>query len=162
MTFLACLTASAVFGLPEDADQPVVINFDNSEVMLDEGIQILYGTNEEPAQVTQGTLKIIGLQITIERPDSVIQKVTVIGSPARFQQQPSIDQDIVIAEGNNIVLDNDTQHLAVDGQARFIQGSNVFSGCHIDYYIETGLLKAPTCPDGEQNEATFSPPETNQ
>lgn len=153
---LVCLPV-VVTALPEDADQPIDVRYDNSELLLDEGIQILYGTSETPAQVTQGTLKISGQEITIERTDGVVKKVTVLGSPARFQQQPALDQEIVIAEGNTILLDNDAQHLSVDGQAKFSQGSDRWSSCHIDYFIESKRLTTPKCPDGVQAEATFSP-----
>ena len=159
--FLASGISTAVLALPEDAEQPIHAVYDNSELLLDEGIQVLYGSTGSPAEITQGTLKITGREITIERHDGEVRKVTVEGTPARYQQKPSADQDIVTAEGLNIVLDYDSQHLLAQGQVKFVQAGSEWSGCQIDYYIETRRVSTPRCEDGEQAQAIL-PPRNNQ
>jgi len=158
---LATGISTAVMALPEDAEQPIHAVYDNSELLLDEGIQVLYGSTGSPAEITQGTLKITGREITIERQNGEVRKVTVEGTPARYQQKPSADQDMVTAEGLNIVLDYDTQHVLAQGQVRFIQAGNEWRGCQIDYYIETRRVTTPRCEDGEQAQAIL-PPRNNQ
>ncbi len=151
------LLASRSFALPEDAEQPVLGTYDNSLLLLDEGKQIFYGSAGTPAEITQGTLKISGEEISIERIDGEIKKITVTGSPARYQQKPAVDQAMVVAEGLTITLDYDAQHLSVDNEARFSQANDLWSGCHIDYYLESRQLSSPRCDSGEQARFILSP-----
>ena len=146
-----------VQALPEDAEQPILGTYDNSLLLLDEGKQVFYGSPQTPAEITQGTLKISGQEITIERIDGQVKKITVIGSPAQFQQQPAIEQAIVTAEATTIILDYDSQHLSVEENARFSQGNDLMTGCHIDYYLESKQLSAPSCENGEQGKYLISP-----
>jgi lipopolysaccharide export system protein LptA len=143
--------------LPEDADQPIHGTYDNSLLLLNEGIQVFYGAPGTPAEITQGTLKISGQEITIERADGAVKKVTVTGSPARYQQQPAIDQAIVTAEGDTITLDYDAQHMSAIGQVKFTQGSDQLTGCQVDYYLESRRVTTPPCADGSQAEFIFPP-----
>ena len=149
--------ACALLALPEDAEQPIHGTYDNSLLLLDEGKQVYYGTPGTPAEITQGSLRISGQEITIERSEGEVKKVTVTGAPARYQQRPAADQEIVVAEGQTIILDYDAQLVSADGQVRFSQGSDLWSGCHIDYYIESKRLTTPACEDGERASAVISP-----
>ncbi len=151
------LLTSKSSALPEDAEQPILGTYDNSLLLLDEGKQIFYGSDGTPAEINQGTLKISGEEISIERADGEVKKITVTGSPARYQQQPALDQAIVVAEGLTIILDYDTQHLSVDEAARFSQANDLWSGCHIDYYLESRQLSTPRCDNGEQARFILSP-----
>lgn len=157
---LALLVALPVAALPEDSQQPIHGTYDNSLLLLDEGIQVFYGKQDAPAQITQGTLKITGQEITIERQDGEVRKVTVSGSPAHYQQQPAVDQPIVTAEGDTLVLDYEAQQLSADGSVRFTQGKNLWTGCHVDYDIDTRRLTTPPCENGEQSKAILVPGET--
>lgn len=153
----ACLAAATACALPEDADQPIRGTYDNSELLLDEGKQVYYGIPGKPAELSQGTLNITGQEITVERAGGEVKRVTVTGTPAHYSQQPSADQAVVTAEGLTIVLDYDSQHLALDGQVRFTQASDQLTGCHIDYYIETRRLTTSPCEDGEQSQFIIAP-----
>lgn len=158
MLISALFSADVTLALPEDAEQPINVSYGPSEFFLDEGKQIVYRTDDFPAEITQGTLKITGDVITIESTDGEVRKITVIGSPARFQQQPAIDQALAIAEGGNIILDYDTQHLSIDEDARFSQDNNgQWTACHIDYFIDTKRLTTPTCENGEQAQVILPP-----
>ena len=143
--------------LPEDAGQPILGTYDNSLLLLDEGKQVFYGAPGIPAEITQGTLKITGQEITIERADGAVKKVSVIGNPAMYQQQPAIDQALVTAEGQTIILDYDTQHVSAIGDVRFTQGNDQWTGCQIDYYLENRQLSTPRCADGSQARAILAP-----
>ena len=161
MFMLTCLLAQSVLALPEDADQPMDASFDNSELLLNEGLWILYGNTDTPAKFTQGTLEITGQEITIVRIDGDIQKVTVTGNPAHFQQQPAIDQGLAIALGSTIILDYQTQHMSAIGKVTFTQDGNIWSGCRVDYYIEDKRLTTPLCENGERA-SLFIPPRNGQ
>jgi lipopolysaccharide export system protein LptA len=155
--FIYCLPVAAAMALPEDVEQPTLIEYNNSEFLLDEGKEMLYGSIDKPAVVTQGTLKISGLVISIERPNGEIKKITVTGTPARYQQQPAVDQGLAVAEGNTIILDYETQQMTAVDNVTFTQDGNVWSGCQVDYYIESKRVTTPSCENGEQA-SLFIPP----
>lgn len=143
--------------LPEDANQPIAGTYDNSLLLLDEGKQVFYGSADTPAQITQGTLKITGQEITIERTDGEVKKITVTGDLAHYEQQPAIDQPVAMADAETITLDYDTQHMSAVGRVRFTQGGDQLSGCQVDYFLETRQLSTPKCPDGSQAEFIITP-----
>ncbi len=143
--------------LPEDAQQPVDVKYDNSLLLLDEGKEVYYGSPESPAEIIQGTLKVTGQEITVERIDGEISRVTLQGNPAHYQQQPAVDQALVMAEGETIILDYDAQHLQAIGSVSFSQGADQWTGCQVDYYLETRRLSTPKCTDGTQATAILGP-----
>jgi len=151
------MLAHTALALPEDAEQPIHGSYDNSVLMMDEGKQVFYGTAESPAEITQGSLKITGNEITIERVEGEIKKLSVSGNPAHYQQQPAIDQAMVTAEGETIILDYETQHMSAIGQVRFTQGGDLWSGCQVDYFIENRSVTTPLCDNGERASVILSP-----
>jgi lipopolysaccharide transport protein LptA len=142
--FFTTLASMSVMALPEDADQPILFEYDNSELLLDEGVEILYGSENSPAKVIQGTLLISGTEITIRRVDGDIKQIRVKGHPAHFQQQPAANQPPAIAEGLTLILNRESQHVSIygdiEGDVMFSQGNDKWTGCHIDYYLETRRL----------------------
>lgn len=158
---LACLSQVVLLpvamALPEDAGQPITGTYDNSLLLLDEGRQVFYGTPVTPARITQGTLKISGQEITIERADGEVKKITVTGNLAHYEQQPAVDQAIITAEAETITLDYESQHMSAVGRVRFTRGRDELTGCQVDYYLEDRRLATPTCPDGTQAEFTIAP-----
>lgn len=140
--------------LPEDAEQPINITYDRSLLLLDDGREIYYGS---PAVITQGTLKITGQEITIERIDGEVNQITVTGNLAHYEQQPAIDQAVVTAEAETITLDYDAQHVSAIGRAKFTQGNDQWTACQVNYYLENRQLSTSGCPDGSQAEVILAP-----
>lgn len=138
-----------LMALPEDAQQPFESESASSDLLLDEGLVIYRGTAEVPAKVQQGSLLITGIEIRIQRQNDVLQSVTATGNPARFQQQPARDQELVHASGNQIKLDNLAHVLAIDVAAELILGGNTVRANHIDYNIETRRGNATGIMGGE-------------
>src|SRR5690606_4949809 len=85
----------SAFALPEDREQEFVIDFSRLETFLEQGITLAYGTPEQPTVATQGSLRIEGQEIRVERQGEEVLRVTAVGTPARFQQQPAADQAVV-------------------------------------------------------------------
>ena len=158
--FFTALASVSVLALPVDADQPILFEYNNSELLLDEGVEILYGSEDSPAEVKQGTLLITGTEITIRRIDGEIKQIRVRGRPAHFQQQPAADQPLAIAEGLTLILNLETQHVSIDGDVEgdvlFSQGNDKWTGCHIDYYLETRRLVTPEI-EGCRSSAVIAP-----
>jgi lipopolysaccharide export system protein LptA len=155
---LGCLLwSSAAMALPEDASQPIDVDAESYEGLLDEGLSIFHGTAENPATITQGTMVISGTEIRIERHEGVLQKVTATGTPARYQQQPAADQELVHASGLSLVFDNAAQLLTIDEQAELIQAGDTFNSHHIEYDMQARRVNASGSPDGERVRLTIPP-----
>jgi lipopolysaccharide export system protein LptA len=144
---LLLLSAMAI-ALPEDATQPIETESLSSELLLEEGIVIYHGSDAKPATVSQGTLVITGAEIRIVRKNEVLQSVTASGKPARFQQQPAADQELIHASGELITLDNSTRVLTIETSAEFSQAGNTMSAPHIDYNLDTRRANASGSADG--------------
>jgi lipopolysaccharide export system protein LptA len=138
---LLLLACSSLLALPDDGSKPITIESDNSEFMLDEGVEIHYGTVEEPARIAQGSMVISGQEIRVERKGNALIRVTATGTPARSQQQPSVDQEIVYITGNSLVFDNASRIFSADGDVQLLQAGDTIVGNHIDYYIDTGRAR---------------------
>jgi len=154
---LGCFPALAQ-ALPEDAQQPIELDWDESDIGLDDGLMILRGTDAEPASIRQGTMQITGSEIRIERVAEVITKVTTTGNPARFQQLLETGQEPLQASGLTLVFDNTSQVLTIDEQAELIQAGTRTKAHHFEYNLTTRRIRASRDPDGEQVRMILQPP----
>ena len=159
--YLALLFPLTALALPEDKDQEVVVVASRGgEVSLDEGITIFRGTVEQPASITQGTMEITGLEITIRADDgdlSKISKITAAGKPASFQQQPKIDQSVVYARGETIVYDDSSQLITINGDAELTQDRNILTGHLIEYEIENKKARAESSGGSDRVNMSITP-----
>src|SRR5690554_5809344 len=138
-----CLLPALASGLPEDREQEFVIDFSRSETFLEQGLTLFYGTPGQPAVATQGSLRIEGQEIRVEREGEELLRVTAFGNPARFQQQPAADQAVVYASGRSIVFDHRARFLTADDEATLSQaGTGSLSGQHIEYDLDAGKFSA--------------------
>lgn len=154
----ACL-ARVSHALPEDAQQPIEMDWNESDIGLDDGLMILRGTDAEPASIRQGTMQITGSEIRIERENEVITRVTTTGKPAHFRQLLEVGQDPLQASGLTLVFDNSSQILTIDEQAELIQSGTRTNAHHFEYNLTTRRIRASRDPDGEQVRMILQPPE---
>ena len=138
------LANSSSLALPDDLNQDMITSCPaRSESFLDQGLEICRGTSNNPAEINQGSLKLSGLEIRIERVEGNISTITVSGSPAAFQQQPQIEQAIVYASGSSIVLNNENQMIIIQGNAAFFQEGTIDTTAErIEYDIANRKLDA--------------------
>jgi lipopolysaccharide export system protein LptA len=144
----AVLLAPGALALPEDRQQTLTFEAVSSELLLDRGVYVYRGTPQQPAVATQGTMKITGLEITVESSDNDITKVTTTGTPAHFQQQPAADQAVAHISGDTLVFDNAKQLVTADGNAQYTQAGRELSGNHLEYNIQSRTATA-AARDGE-------------
>jgi lipopolysaccharide export system protein LptA len=140
---LASLLPSCALALPEDANQPVTADYNRIDLYMDQGLIVYTGSPEQPTCINQGTLQICGAEIRVEQTeDGSLKMVTATGSPARYQQQPAADQELVHLSGETLVFDNLAQLLTADENAEFSQAGKVATHQHIEYNITTGHAAA--------------------
>jgi lipopolysaccharide export system protein LptA len=160
---LALLACAHTQALPEDATQDILVAAASSELFLDQGLVIYRGGDDSPATITQGSLVIAGSEIRIEQgKDGALRKITASGSPARYQQQPAVDQEVVHASGLTLVYDNSAQLLTVDAEAELLQAGTTLSGHRIEYDMQARRASATSSASGNDVKMTIpAPPASN-
>lgn len=156
---IGCCCSVNLFALPEDATKGVEIDSGGFELIQENGlsIQLLTGTTEEPVVITQGTMKISGLEVRIETKNEVILRIIAKGKPAHFQQQLEQNEAPLLARGRQLVFDNATKQLAIDEDAQLEQKGSTMTAHHFDYDLNTRNFKADKSPDGERIKIVIPP-----
>jgi len=157
-SFLLVLAANIAIGLPEDAGQPIEVSWDRTELLLEEGLSIFHGTAEEPTCITQGSMKICGLEIRIKQEGDVVTLVTTTGEPAHFQQQLQAGEEPLHASGRTLEYDNSKQLLSVETDAELVHGGIRSSAHRFEYDLQARRLIATRSPDGEPARMVIPPP----
>lgn len=156
LILLGLLPASAG-ALPDDREQPINIDASSYEVFMDEGLTIYYGSEEEPAVLTQGSMRIAGEEITTKSADRVVQVITVTGTPARFEQQPAVDEAVVHGSGRTVTYDSTAQLLTIEEGASLKQGGNTLNGYHVEYDMEANRVNARSRDDDDRINMSIQP-----
>jgi lipopolysaccharide transport protein LptA len=145
---LLLLTAScAAWSLPEDAEQPVEVDAASAE-FEESGVTLFKGTEDKPAVITQGSLRISGVTIRIVEAEQELLSVHATGTPASFAQQPASDQAVVHASGASILLDNVKQLLVIEQDATFRQEGREGQSHRIEYDLTTHKATFEGLPNG--------------
>lgn len=145
-----------VSALPEDRQQTLEIDADSQEGTLNQDMTFR-GSDEKPAQIIQGSMRVSGNQIHIKWIDGEIQSVVAEGNPARFQQQPAAEDPVVHISGQSMTLDNVKQTITVDRNVEYNQGGNSMSSNHLDYNMTTGTANATSVPGGDRVRMSIQP-----
>jgi len=140
----AALLPGIAFGLSTDRDQP--INIEADKVYIDEkkGVSTYRGN----VSLTQGSIHLTADNAAVyNKQDHSLEKVLIVGSPARFRQRPDNGEEDVRAESRRMEYFADKDKLNLIEKAKVWQGGNVFTGNRIVYdtllHVVTGT-KAPS------------------
>lgn len=133
---LASLVALA---LPEDREQPIHIQSDRATHDQRQGQTIYEGS----VQLTQGTLRILADRVTIQTNDNnEVDWLEAEGSPAHFEQQPSIDEELLTARAEFVRYSAGEGQVLLLRNAWLEQDGATMSGNRIDYDMELEIVKA--------------------
>lgn len=141
-SLLLALMASqcaVTWALPSDKNETIRGSADNLTVDQKNGVATYTGA----VKIQQGSLIISANSIVIHtNPDSSVEKMIATGSPARFQQQPDQDQNVVTAAAQQITYTPNNEHLLLVEDASVEQNGAVMSGPRIDYDLAKEVMKA--------------------
>lgn len=137
LTMLSALpmTASA---LESDRDQPIHIEADAATRDQKNGITTYSGS----VKMDQGSIHIEAQKVVIYSSTNKVNKIIATGSPARFQQQPAPEKQLIIAMGNSLVYEVANDTLIIKENGRIEQDGSVVTGDSIDYDIRKSLVQA--------------------
>ena len=120
-----------------DAEQPIQIEADQVEIHERDGLSIYRGN----VRIVQGTLHISGDEIRFRTLDQGVQKVHILGKPARFSQLTDQNYEIS-AQGEEMEYQAGAGLLTLTRNAVLVQQGNRFTSEHIIYNTKTSVVKA--------------------
>lgn len=144
--------SATVAALASDKEQPIHISSDRAERNDKQGLTTYSGA----VQMDQGSLRILADKVVIHSVDNQVSKIIATGKPAHYQQQASIEQQLVIATGNTIeyLIDGEKIHLIDNASLRQDDGTTM-TGKRINYDIKESVVKA----EGNSNNTADNKPD---
>lgn len=134
----ALLICPHVFALSSDRNQAITIHSDTAE--RDE----LKGTTTYAGNVVmqQGSMRIEADSVVILNEKNKVIQIVATGNPARYQQKPSEDEGLVVAQAKRLEYNiaQDTLHM-IDNASLQQEGTSL-SGNRIDYDVKKSVVKA--------------------
>lgn len=140
LTLCVALMPQIVVALPDDKNQPIYIEAD--EAVRDEksGLTLYRGN----VTIRQGTLRIDAQEVNIFDLESQADKIVATGSPARIQQQRTLEGAVMHAEGNTIEYFKEEERVFIRENAKLEQDGSTVQSDTIEYFINQELVKAAT------------------
>ncbi len=137
---LLCLAAAPAHALRSDADQPIHIEGDDAEIDQNNETIVYTGSVE----VVQGSLRVRGDKMVVKIKGDQVERITTIGTPARYAQELEDDQGEVKAHADSIVYHTARERIYLNGKASLEQKGNELRGESIRYDIVNGKVDAST------------------
>lgn len=129
---LLLLLTQVAQALPDDSQKPVEINA--AEAIRDEKAGTMIYTGD--VVVVQGSIVIRADKVEVRMRDGEVQTVVATGSPAHYQQKPSVDKGTIMAQGNQITYDMAKSQMHLRQDARLEQDGGIITGSQIDYDVK--------------------------
>lgn len=124
--------------LPDDAAQDLLLESESLEYDQIAGT-ITYSGN---VIMQQGSMRITADKVIIQGNSTQANQVNAHGSPALFQQTPSIGAEPVKAQANELVYQVEDKSLLLQGNAYLNQEGSSLSGNRIEYDVTKAIVKA--------------------
>ena len=133
---LSLLAAAPALAKSTDRDQPMDINADASDsLMQDNGVSVLEGN----VKIRQGTLQVDADRAEVHRRNGDIDRIVLIGAPARLRQV-SDSGEPMDARAHQVVYTPPTENIVLTGNVEIRQPRGVLRGETVKYDINTGRL----------------------
>jgi len=148
--------APAATALPGDGREPIEITADRAVRDEKEGITVYTGNVE----IRQGSLFIAADEVSVYRLDAEADRIVALGSPARMQQRPDVDDAMVYAWARRIEYFKAEQRINLYEEAVIEQEGSSVAGDEIEYLIDQELVTADSRGDsGDSRVKVFIPAE---
>ncbi len=127
-------------------EAPIYIESDSLRIDDTKGISIYQGN----VVFRQGPDTLRADRLVIHsRQRQEIEKIIATGSPARFDHDAELVEESSWGEAQTIEYHADESLVILNGEARFQQGDNLFSGNRIEYEADRKLVRAGKSVAGE-------------
>jgi lipopolysaccharide export system protein LptA len=115
----------------------MTIEADSVEIDDKKGLTVYRGN----VDVRQGTLRVKGSTLVIEKVNGEVKIVTVIGKPAAYRQRPDNKKQDVTAKARKLQLYPKRNLVRLERDARIVQEGNVYTGNIIEYDNKKDIIK---------------------
>ena len=119
--------------LDNDREQPAVVDAQDIEIDLGEGLWIYRGN----VTIQQGTLQMIADEIRLFFEGDVLKRAIASGQPAIFEQKPEGSDYFLKGRAQNIEIDESENIAIFSGNAKLQQYRDVITGETIIYHMKT-------------------------
>lgn len=130
------LAAAPAVSLPEDRDQPIRVEADSA---VQQNGTVTYTGD---VVITQGSTRITGAEVVVQHVDGRVQQLDAIGNPATFHQLPEAGSDPVDGRGLHLIYFQNDNRIELLKQAVVERGGNTVAGNRIEYFADTGVVRA--------------------
>ena len=124
--------------LPADREMPIEIQA--REALRDEssGLTIYEGD----VAIKQGSILIRAEKVSVYNSGRKVDRIVCTGAPARYQQRPEPDAELVAAEANRIEYDLGTDIILLTENAKLEQDASTLTGERIEYDLKREIIRA--------------------
>ena len=126
------------WALRSDRNQAIDIKANRVEVDQRKEVSQYLGN----VRMEQGSLKINADEVVVYMEKGKLMKIVITGKPARFEQQPENQQEVVNSQADYMEYYADQERLLLKHNAEVNQGANHFRGDFIEYDTLTSTVKA--------------------
>jgi lipopolysaccharide export system protein LptA len=126
------------FALDSDSKQPIYIEANTATYDEKKGETVYTGD----VKATQGSLEVLGDQMTVYQKGGQTEKIVVTGNPTRLKQTPEGGKEDIHGTSQRADYFPDTGILILYDKALVWQGQNSTASDIIEYDTKNGLFKA--------------------
>lgn len=135
---LLSLHCTSVSALQSDRNQPIHLQADRVEINEKKETSRYQGR----VRMQQGSLIIDADEVLVQMKDGRVDKLTIQGNPASFEQKPDRQEELVKSRADYMEYYAPQERLLLKSNAEVIQGKNLFRGDHIEYDTRNSTVKA--------------------
>lgn len=139
IAFLTAALSLSAIALPSDKKEKIYISMQGKMQIDGANERAIYSKN---VVVSQGTLKIMADQLELYGSVNNPEKIIAIGKPAKLQQQPSLDQALIVVTGNTIEYSVATGKVEIITDAQFEQNGTTIRASKISYDVTNSYIEA--------------------
>src|SRR5690606_36521730 len=93
---------------------------------------------------------------------ATVNKIVCLGSPARYQQRPSQDKELVLAKANRIEYRLAVETIILLEKASLEQSAGIIRGERIEYDLKNEIVNAKGSSTGNQRIQMVIPAQTSE
>lgn len=135
---LLLLLNTLCWGLTDDRTKPITVDCDTVESDESRGITTYSGN----VIMQQGSMRINADKLIIHADKSKATRIIALGQPAKYQQKPSEQDGLVVAQANRLEYNIVQGSLHLINNASLSQEGTSLSGNRIDYDVKESVVKA--------------------
>ena len=139
--------------LPEDRAQPIQLEASRGQLDQKTGVSRYEGN----VIITQGSMRLNADTVTIHVKDNNFQRMEAVGNPVNLRYKQAADKPELQGTSKRVDYDVAGAKVTMSGNARLVQGQDVFTGEQIEYNLKDDVVKARGAGGNDRIQFTIQP-----